>query len=434
MRPKRLLWLTGPAGTGKTAIAGSVADICKEMGILAGAFFFSSSSASSDRQSKKWLITTLAYQRVQQEGLSDVGRFILSYIERDPTIFDRRLKDQLDYLILKPLQQRRRARHQAHLQPKVIIIDGVDECRAGYSKTANDAAESRTNEDAHNEILSVLMRAVEDPAFPFRIIIASRPERAFRNFFSAHAKVLTKKVVLDDRYNPHADIALFLHAKFGEIRRRYRLPHSWPSQGVIEVLVSNSSGQFIYASTVVRFIQSQNSLPTKQLARILDSNLPASTRTSNPFWRLDALYSHILNTSPDPISSVLWLRAISERSGLAVLTSFDGDQVVVTRDIPAAFIKQLLETNPGEGEHLLGNLESLLSIPSAGDYTRPFHFYHKSLEDFLADPTRCDALYIGSSAILEFLRDRYIRVTRGRLDFMHTLCQLQQSHMLPFHR
>ncbi|TEB20194.1 hypothetical protein FA13DRAFT_1645330 [Coprinellus micaceus] len=37
---QRIMWLSGPAGAGKTAIAGSVAETCEDMGLLAGSFFF----------------------------------------------------------------------------------------------------------------------------------------------------------------------------------------------------------------------------------------------------------------------------------------------------------------------------------------------------------------------------------------------------------
>ncbi|KAF6755298.1 hypothetical protein DFP72DRAFT_782643, partial [Ephemerocybe angulata] len=39
--PKRILWVTGPAGTGKTAILGSIAERCKADGTLAATFFIS---------------------------------------------------------------------------------------------------------------------------------------------------------------------------------------------------------------------------------------------------------------------------------------------------------------------------------------------------------------------------------------------------------
>ncbi|KAJ3518346.1 hypothetical protein NMY22_g13727 [Coprinellus aureogranulatus] len=48
-----ILWLTGPAGAGKTAIMGTVADMLEESGQLAASFYFSSYSSSTERKSKR---------------------------------------------------------------------------------------------------------------------------------------------------------------------------------------------------------------------------------------------------------------------------------------------------------------------------------------------------------------------------------------------
>ena len=67
--PKKIMWVTGPAGTGKTAIMGSVADTCQAKGILGASHFFSSFSGSEDRRFKRHLIPTLAYQLVQHKAM-----------------------------------------------------------------------------------------------------------------------------------------------------------------------------------------------------------------------------------------------------------------------------------------------------------------------------------------------------------------------------
>ncbi|KAJ3509485.1 hypothetical protein NMY22_g16275 [Coprinellus aureogranulatus] len=45
--PQQLLWLTGPAGTGKTAIMGTVSDKLDERGQLVASFYFASYTGSS---------------------------------------------------------------------------------------------------------------------------------------------------------------------------------------------------------------------------------------------------------------------------------------------------------------------------------------------------------------------------------------------------
>jgi len=57
-----ILWLYGPAGTGKSAIAQTIAELLEEAGLLAAAFFFSRSA--SGRNNETSLVATLVYQLI----------------------------------------------------------------------------------------------------------------------------------------------------------------------------------------------------------------------------------------------------------------------------------------------------------------------------------------------------------------------------------
>jgi hypothetical protein len=74
-----------------------------------------------------------------------------------------------------------------------IIIDGLDECEADKyhdtSTTDRRGRPERTNAEGQLEILQVLQAASSGPSFPFRILIASRPERVFREFFRSSVQV-----------------------------------------------------------------------------------------------------------------------------------------------------------------------------------------------------------------------------------------------------
>ncbi|KAF9443367.1 hypothetical protein P691DRAFT_416983 [Macrolepiota fuliginosa MF-IS2] len=58
-REWNMMWLHGPAGTGKSAVAQTFAEHCSERGRLGAAFFF---SRSNDRNNLETVIPTLAYQ------------------------------------------------------------------------------------------------------------------------------------------------------------------------------------------------------------------------------------------------------------------------------------------------------------------------------------------------------------------------------------
>jgi hypothetical protein len=71
-------------------------------------------------------------------------------------------------------------------------------------------------------------------------------------------------------------------------------------------LVENSSGQFIYAATVMRFIETPSNTPQVQLEIVL--SLRAEDLES-PFGPLDALYTRALMSSTKSRLAFIWLRA-----------------------------------------------------------------------------------------------------------------------------
>jgi hypothetical protein len=353
-----------------------------------------------------------------------LGDAISSVIEKNPAVFGKNLHVQMEVLVLAPLREVV-GRSDGPGPQGAIIVDGLDECEAEqYHDTTNTGprgnSERKRAED-QLEILKVLQAASLDPSFPFRILIASRPERVFREFFDPERNPtpFAHKLDLHADYNADADITLFLEAQFSLIRRRYNLPSSWLPPGAIETLVQNASGQFIYAATVIRFLDMDHQEPPKALLEAI-LKMKAST-TSNPLESLDALYSYILNSSPHPSLSVRWVHSIAV---LDNISSFNNNLPVF-----ASTIHLLLQTDPesNEAEHLLGNFHSLIRIPPPSDQaTTEYHFYHKSLLDFLDDPGRCGMLYVGADEIGGFIWDASVRVCASGF--------ISAFSWLPFHR
>ncbi|RXW12167.1 hypothetical protein EST38_g13687 [Candolleomyces aberdarensis] len=385
---KGIMWVTGPAGSGKTAIMGSLADTCQGKSILGATHFFSSFSGSANRRSKRYLVPTLAYQFVQHKAMTQVAEQILSAVELNPVVFDQKLEVQLDQLILKPL---RACRNRPSLPewPKVILIDGLDECEADqYHDTTRSDISPRSKEEDQTEILSVLKKAASDPDFPFRIVIASRPEHAIQSFFTEVAHSVTRRLFLDEKYNPDADMELFLESKFASIRRRCHLPSSWPNEDVRGTLIANASGQFIYVATVGRFMEESAGDPDQLLSQVLQ--LPGIKACANPLAPLDALYTHIINSSSDSHLSIVWLNLIFREKCFEDQYVFQG----------AAFVRLYLESYPGQASHVFGNLNSLVSAPSMGNHRSRYRLYHKSLVDFLQDRSRSGTLYVESKVLI----------------------------------
>jgi hypothetical protein len=355
---------------------------------------------------------------------------ILSAIRENPAVFDMSLKRQLEVLILQPARTLQSHPGSTMCPPISIIIDGVDECGE-----AGDSDCSRSKQHDQIEVLSLLLQAITDPAFPFRVVVASRPETWIRRFFAESAPGKFTEIFLDDKYSPNDDILLFLKFKFAEICRRWGLdPSTWPSERAINKLVEDASGQFIYAATVLRFIDTAGNTPQAQLDIVLKIR---PRDASNPFSVLDALYTSILRSSPSPEATVLWLKAVQ-------LFRFGENRVVA---ISAWTSNRLLESDAGQAQALLGSLPSLIHddylgttvtdsqlygrkllllpsiLPSVGRNTT-YAFYHKSFLDYLGDNSRCGAVFpgIGGDRVIQWIQERVAKTLRCKYLLFFILC------------
>ena len=427
-----ILWLTGPAGTGKTAIMGTMSDKLEEEGRLAASFYFSSFNGTPETMSKRRFVATLAYQLAVHPALQ--GRLsspVLSAVRQNPAIFDMSLKRQLEVLILQPLRSSYGQELSTCGPPLSIVVDGVDECGE-----TGESGQSRQGDQV--EVLSALLQAINDPAFPFRIIVASRPETWIRAFFTDSATGHFTEIFLDDRYSPDDDIRLFLKSKFAELCRRCGLdPATWPSEEAIAKLVEDASGQFIYAATVLRYVDTPGTIPQLQLDIVLKIK---PRDKSNPFSLLDALYTSILHSCPNPEMAVLWLKTVKE------LHDTRNDHA------PSAWtINRLLESHAGQAQTLLGALPSLVHIPPPsiglgklpdsqhyGDqlglspppthtgsvgWGTSYSFYHKSFLDFLGDKYRYGPAFpsVDRDRFDEWIQVRFAQTLRCKYILIYCL-------------
>ncbi|KDR74801.1 hypothetical protein GALMADRAFT_1334259, partial [Galerina marginata CBS 339.88] len=233
-----IMWLYGPAGSGKSAITRSIAELCAKEGILVASYFFS--RFDSTRNHWRSLIATIAYQA--SLCFPDIRDHIIGTIEHDPLIFTRSLDSQILSLLIEPLQEHIDSGYfNATTPARVVIIDGLDECEDGNSQV---------------KILEAISKSLQRHHLPLLFLIASRPEPDIRGAFGfGYLSQVSTRNPLDDHYLPSEDIRLFLHDKFFEIKNSHpfhaQIPPTWPSEDALRILVDKSSGQFIYASTVV---------------------------------------------------------------------------------------------------------------------------------------------------------------------------------------
>lgn len=121
----RFVWLRGSPGTGKTAIAKSIAEELDKRSQLAASFFFDKSGSKSHTDSPELFVSTLAHQLANFNPRYRAALF--QTISPDNWVLPGTELDQLENLILEPLR-RLSEQNPASFPPSIIVLDGLDEC------------------------------------------------------------------------------------------------------------------------------------------------------------------------------------------------------------------------------------------------------------------------------------------------------------------
>ena len=349
----QVLWLSGLAGTGKSTIAKTFAEISFADGILGASFFCSRDSEA--RSNLKSILPTLAFQLAYR--YTKFRERLLQVLSPDTDIKRESLYTQMEKVIVGPFRG-------TQIQT-LIIIDALDECK---------------DDEPASAILSVLSRFVgEIPQV--RFLITGRPEHQISSGFRLKPlRPITDILRLHD-VKPSlvdGDIRLFFKTQLTNIAETWNdcdLPKDWPSSSDIDVLCKKAAGLFIYASTVVKFITSKYHTLSERLALI--TSLPEST-TYEGKSGIDLLYTQVLEQAFCNVGS-------DGEELYSYFRSVVGAVVLVFNPLPMKALSTLLGTS--NISITLRSLHSLLLIPEGTE--DPIHTFHKSFPDFLIDPERC---------------------------------------------
>ena len=361
---QNVFWLNGLAGTGKSTIAQSFSEMIVKEGLLGASFFCSRDYL--DRKELKNIFPTLAHQLACR--YPHFRTHIISVLKEDPTLAHTSLISQLENLLITPLSE--------GSVSCVIVIDALDEC---------------IDDQPASAMLSVLGRFIKQlPLVKF--FITGRPEpRIHTGFRLPLLEPITQIFLLHevDSASVDSDIQLYLTQRLTTIAKQRSdldLPNPWPDNNELMALTRKSSGLFIFASTLARFIESEHHDPRKRLQLVLSK---ANNTTHEGRAGIDSLYSQIL------------LNAFSDVHELEV---FDNMRRVLGAIILAfnPLSRRELSTILGAPKSLISttlrHLHSVILIPA--DESKKIRIFHKSFPDFLQDSERCtdSRFYINSES------------------------------------
>ena len=357
---QRVFWLNGLAGTGKTTISQTFANMCFADGRLGASFFCSRDF--EDRSSLQMIFPTLAFQLSYQ--YPQFRKELLQVLKTNPDVGS--LYCQMEKLIVRPLKT-------THI-PTLIIVDALDECK---------------DEEPASVILSILSRFV-DQIPNVKFFITGQPEPRIRSGFRLEAlRPITEVFKLHDvqRSSVDADIKLFFNIHLTNIAKHQShgdLKEEWPSTSDIDILCGKAGGLFIYASTVVKFVSSQHHQPAKRLALLI--SLPQNTNREGQSG-IDTLYTQVLiqafhDMDSDDLGS-------DDQDIFSCLRSVVGAVLLVFNPLSMKSLSDLLINfdTPSDISTALRSFHSLLL--ASDDVEDPICPFHKSFPDFLMDPGRC---------------------------------------------
>jgi hypothetical protein len=246
----------------------------------------------------------------------------------------------------------------------VVVLDGLDEC---------------ANHSVQQTVLRLFINAIRNHQLPIRSLIISRPEPHLREILDTEeTRIFCRHSVLAADPAAFEDIKIYLRDEFSRIysehtSRGTELGVVWPSLETVEHLAEKSSGTFIYATTVVRFIDDEYSHPLDRLASVLHLD-PRSTAP------LDDLYTEIISVVPqEPQKLLRLLHAIWQGT-----VDFDFTTDPEETDM-------LFDIRPGACRLALRGLHSIFMVPPPRPrfgWLNYIHPLHASLAEYLADERR----------------------------------------------
>lgn len=347
-----LIWLSGSPGTGKSAIAHTIASRLESKSKLAGTFFFSRKHKDMPGITNlDFFAPTLAYQ-ISKDNRNHLAKdSVVRSIKSDPLLLDpgKPLADQIQKLLVEPLQNLQVS--WGHSEPKVLVIDAIDACEEGRIC----------------ELISCLSNLLHQPRIPhLHIVITSRPHHTIDDAFEyIGCEESIHHIALDDVDVTEDIRLLFKHA----LERSYRnhgleCPELESDDETILCLANRANGRFGTASMMMRFLETRDDMVLRDLNDkinlIKDPGDPYLTST-----QISRFYEFVIDSSENPTLGYQHLSTV----------------VNLAEPLAILHLQKLL----GEKDlsSILVLLSPIVSVPADG--SRPVEFLHiESLRDFLS--------------------------------------------------
>ncbi|KAF2153817.1 WD40 repeat-like protein [Myriangium duriaei CBS 260.36] len=351
---ERIFWLCGMAGTGKSTISCSMADMLSKRSkrqCLGANFFFKHGEREQGNASR--FFSTIAYQLARR--IPGLSQLVQTALEANPLLCEKTLQEQFEKLLDQPLAKLKKERRGLP-HGIVIMIDALDEC----------------DREEHVRMILRLLSRIDA-----RIFVTSRPELPIQLGFKLLNDDLHRDVILEEISSTtiKEDLTVYITHHFSAIKaendslsRFSLLPADWPGDNTTEELVSLAMPLFIFAATVCRYVSGRN--PQRRLDVILQKHTHGAL-----LGGLSGIYYRILN------QMVIALKEEAREDAVLRFKQLIGPMVVLAEPLSLIALSNLLETPRTDIEEMLGHLQSIFHVPTSDEF--PVRALHLSFRDFL---------------------------------------------------
>ena len=388
-----VLWLSGTAGKGKSAIAHTIANWSKEAGCLGACFCFDRTRVADHRHEK--IFTTVA--RDLADCNSAIRRALASAVrDNNELMHTADITRQWRELIIEPI----RVASTVVTAPVLIVIDALDESG---------------NDSSREQILHLLTMHLTKLPGNFRVMITSRPLEDI--YKSLHTASHVHHLSMDDipPESTIGDIQRYVSDKLGIQGDVFNDPH-------FHAIAQKSDGLFEWARLACEYIKRTNKVGRGPMRRFEAVVGKAGHGTSTKGTHLlDEMYQRLLaeiiphedDEEVIPIFQSVMGQILASREPLtkAALTS-------IRLHFPR--VDRSYEVND-----VIGPMGSLLT--GTADSQTPIRPLHASFYDFLTDIARSDKFFINVSSVDHDLAFASLGVMKQGLRF--NICSLESSYL-----
>ena len=393
----RIFWLHGPAGTGKSSIAHTIAHRFQKLERLGSCFCFDRSRMAERRHEK--VFSTIAQDLANRD--TSLLRQLTTVVHDNAALKNTTdILQQWEELIMRPAT----ALAEAIMGPIVIIVDALDE--------SGDAASRRV-------LLRILGNAMtESPVTDlppnFRILLTSRPLPDIHTAFSGRTHIRQTSMDSIPSESTEHDILRFVSYELSEVE------FERPNREIFASLAGSSGRIFEWARLACAYIRGDSDAGTGLEPHERFKTITTRSK-SDHVPLLDGMYKFTLETmfpggrgpGLERFKSVMaQILGTKEPLLLGPLTS-------MRCHFP---VKDLADVNI---RTIVAPMAALLS--GATDPSVPIRPLHASFADFLTDRERSHEFFIDVDPIHNDLAFASLGIMKEELKF--NICDLPSSHL-----